>query len=146
MDPITCLGIASALVQFVDFGTKIISEAKELYTSVHGASAENFELESITSDLSQLSKKLSLPTSGEQVTDDEKELRKVAGSCKEVANELLEALHEIKVVGAHRKWQSFRQALRNVMKREKIQSISARLERLQKQVQLRLINILRYVI
>jgi hypothetical protein len=144
MDPATCLGIVSAVVQLVDFGIKLVSEGKELYNSASGASKENLELEKITSDLSLMSQKLSLPAVPDQrLSKDEIELRRVAESCKEVANELLGALDSIKVDWTHQKWRSFRQALKSVMKKEKIQSIKVRLERIQQLVQFRLINILK---
>lgn len=144
MDPVTCLGIASAVVQFVDFGTKLVSEGKELYNSANGASKENAELEKITLDLSLMSQKLSLPTRpGNRFSKDEIELRKVAASCKDVADELLGILDGIRVNSPHKKWQSFRQALRSVIKKESIQSFRLRLDRLQQQVQFRLLNILK---
>ncbi len=44
MDPFSALWIASTVVQFVDFGTKILQKAKELRDSADGALAENIAL------------------------------------------------------------------------------------------------------
>lgn len=104
MDPVTCLGIASAIVQFVDFATKLVSEGEELYNSANGTSKENSELKNITLDLSSMSQKLSLPTRpGKRISKDEIEFRKVAASCKDVADEFLGVLDSIKVDSPHKK-------------------------------------------
>ncbi|KAE8441140.1 hypothetical protein EG329_005823 [Mollisiaceae sp. DMI_Dod_QoI] len=121
MDPVTCLGIVSAVVQFVDFGTKLVSEGKELYRSANGASKENIELEKIAADLSLMSGKLSLPAAPHQLfSKDEIELRGIAASCHQVTNELLSMLIGMKLSSTHPKWQSFRRALRSVLKKEEI--------------------------
>lgn len=71
------------------------------------------------------------------------ELHNAVQSCKEVADELLQILEDLKVALPRQKWKSFRQALKGIMKKEKIQSLNTRLQRLQQQVQFRLINILK---
>jgi hypothetical protein len=54
MDPLTAAGIAGNIIDFADFSTKTLSKAKQLYESASGATAENDELESLTSNLKSL--------------------------------------------------------------------------------------------
>ena len=51
MDPFSALGLASNVVQFMEFGTKLISASLELYNSKDGTSSPNSELGIITKDL-----------------------------------------------------------------------------------------------
>ncbi|TVY82832.1 hypothetical protein LSUE1_G004720 [Lachnellula suecica] len=54
MDPLTALSLAGTVVQFVDFGSKVISRGAELYKSTNGQLAAHRELELMTTDLSNV--------------------------------------------------------------------------------------------
>ena len=82
MDPISVIGLAGNIVQFVDFTWKLIDEARSLYDSSTGASEENDLLELITKDLNDHYDNLTAPS-----------------RCKDVASELLDILDTIKVKG-----------------------------------------------
>jgi N-terminal domain on NACHT_NTPase and P-loop NTPases len=148
MDPFSALTVASCVVQFVDFSSKLVAGFRELYRSA-GALAENVDLEEVTEDLSNLSEKLTTAAHPRTYTNstskDELALQKLAGSCKEVANELLSLLQDLKVQGTHQKWQSFRQALRSIHKKDKIEYFKNRLEKLQNQLNSRLLAIMRFL-
>jgi hypothetical protein len=58
MDLLTALSLAGNIIQFVDFGTRLLSTTKALYRSSVGSLAINDELELVTSDLSILIIKL----------------------------------------------------------------------------------------
>lgn len=55
MDPLSALGVAAGVVQFIDFGTRLTSVAGQLYLSPSGRTADEVELSTIASDLSQVS-------------------------------------------------------------------------------------------
>lgn len=54
MDPLSAIGIAASIVQFLDFSQKLVSGTLELYRASDGATSYNSHLEYITNDLSQL--------------------------------------------------------------------------------------------
>jgi len=56
MDPLTALGLAANIIQFVDFASKLLSTGQELYQS--GASAPNLELSLVADDVLLLCTKL----------------------------------------------------------------------------------------
>ena len=147
MDPLSSLGLASNLLQFVDFSRKLISGGVELYRSAEGASAANVELENITEDLQELSSKLAVPKAqqGEGTTSvDDEAVRKIAASCQQVSVELILVLQKIKVQSRHRKWDSARQALKSVWKENVIRSYSRRLDDLRSQLVTRIVAASRY--
>ncbi|KAF8846688.1 hypothetical protein BDZ45DRAFT_755757 [Acephala macrosclerotiorum] len=113
MDPLAALSIAAAVIQFVDFGLTLVSEGVEFYES--GSLAKNDELELITKDLTRLTHDKLLPQS----------LR-----VQPSGNQFKHGL------------ESFRKSLRSTMKKGKIQSIDNRLERVQGQVKMNILNLL----
>lgn len=151
LDPLTAISLASAIVQFVDFGSQLIRGGSEIYKSSDGALAENSELEDITTKIDQLNRKVlsSVPThSGQPPTPDEEALTELAESCRTVAGELLVLLRDLKVVhplGVHRKWDSLRKAIasQSPWNKEKIKALETRLGRLQEQITRRIVIMMR---
>ncbi|MCJ1381965.1 hypothetical protein MMC17_005077 [Xylographa soralifera] len=143
LDPFTALSLAGTVVQFVDFGNKLIKEGSELYHSASGALSVNAELENITVNLKAVTKKLETPsptnTRSTETTKETEALRSLAESCSEAADELLKVLEDLKVKGANRQWQSFRQALRSSHKKDQIRKIEKKLDKLQQMLNTRLI-------
>ena len=58
MDPLSAIGLASNVVQFVDFASRLISTGTEVYESVSGVTDRTLELERIYKNLSSFSLKL----------------------------------------------------------------------------------------
>lgn len=58
MDPLTALSVAGTIVQFADFGCKLLSGYRELYKSTSGTLAANEEIELVTVDLQAVVLKL----------------------------------------------------------------------------------------
>ena len=143
LDPVTAIGLASNILQFVVYGRRLIAEGYTLYRSSDGTLADHVKLETITTDFLQFSEQLVAspsPDSGEVEA-----LRKLATSGRDTAVELLSVLNDLKLPeGPNRILQSLRQALRTARKREKIQKIEMDLDKLQKLLNLRLTAMMRY--
>src|SRR5438552_14497711 len=121
MDPLTAISLAGNIIQFIDVARKILSGAKQLYSSTTGATDENDELENLTKHLQQLANRCryegsSLPRKRGSRLDDQSErlLKDLGQQCDKVAEELLEALNSIKVKDRGQVWKSTLQALRAV--------------------------------
>ena len=146
MDPFTALGASAAIVQFVEFGGNLLSDSYEIYKSASGASADNTALEDMAKHLSILSDKLDISsrTSLPGLSKEEQALAQLAGKCRAIANELLSILQQLKTSGtSHRKWKSFRQALKTVRKQGDIDSLQKRLDKYGNQLNLHLAAIIR---
>ena len=144
MDPLTAVGLASNVIQFVGFAGELISKGKEISRNADGALVENLELEAVTDSLLEMSANLiSLPSAEPSVS--ECELLKLCEGSRELAGELLATLQKLKASDSRpRAWKSFRQALNSVLSAEKIEQLSARLERYQRQIHTALLVSLRY--
>ncbi|KAF2114525.1 hypothetical protein BDV96DRAFT_522208 [Lophiotrema nucula] len=138
VDPFTALGVAGNIIQFLDFSCKLISKGKEIYTSGEGASAVSLEIEVIHEDLCNVANAL-----GPQHTISAQDihLQQLAKACQDVAQDLLNTVRSLKVdpQAQHRKWKSFRQALKSVWKQSRIEDLEARLDSFRKQLTLHLV-------
>jgi hypothetical protein len=151
MDPMSALSLAASVIQFVDFGTKLISKGHEIYHSETGQAEENIELEVIYEDLSWIGEKLKAFSTASSISSgqsrEEEALVKLASTCKTLADELLATLRDLRVAeGPHRKWRSFRKALSTIWKKEKIEALQEHLDRLRDHLSLQLIAISKYTI
>ena len=135
LDPITSIGLAGNIVQFVDFSWGLLRETKDLYNSSEGTTADIDVLESISNDIIDLDDTLTAPSAAGAIPQ---QMRDLASQCKEIAQELLLILDKVKAKEPRKKWRSFVAALRSVWKKEQIENLVKRLERLRDQMQTRL--------
>ncbi len=153
MDPLTAIGLVSAIVQFVDFSSKLIAEGHQIYQSIEGASRANLHTESITNHINSLNSHLLQPVRRYSQTgvssESETALRALAESCRTVASDLLILLNELKVdkhsQGAQRKWETFRKAVltQNPKNKDKIKSLEEALDILQKLINQHLVTMIK---
>ncbi|TGO55227.1 hypothetical protein BCON_0095g00410 [Botryotinia convoluta] len=114
LDPLSALSLAATIIQFVDFGSKVISTDTELHHSSEGALANNLELSTIISDLSSISNDLSARSTGQgkhSYNKDELALIGLASQCKELSDKLLHDLDGLNIKKADTNWASARQAI-----------------------------------
>ncbi|KAH0563496.1 hypothetical protein GP486_001931 [Trichoglossum hirsutum] len=123
MEVFAAIGLAGNIIQFVDFGGKLISKMAEIQKSGTGALAENIDIETATNDLALLSTKLhdSANSAGDTA------LWELCQSCDAIATELLTVLDTVKVHGGPNKLKSFRKALRSVWSKKDITLLEQRL-------------------
>ncbi len=98
LDPLTALSVASAVIQLVDFGRKLISQTQETYYTANGATKENATIGEITKDINVLNrnlkdKKASLEAPGAA----DVALENLVTSSQKVAEELLRILATLEV-------------------------------------------------
>lgn len=150
LDPFTALSLAAAVVQFVDFGIKLVSDGVELYET--GTLSSNNELEQATRDLTQLAEELACKPQVAQYqpgitaklsSKDEVALQQLASSCIELGDQLLSVLKGLEVQKPHYGFGSLRKALRTAMNKGRIQDIESRLKKMKDQLSVRLLAILR---
>jgi len=135
MDILTAIGLVGNIVQFVDFGSKLISKSVELYRSGEGALGENIDTETATYHLLLLNDKLK----DTATSTGDKTLLDLCEACHTVARDLLEALDKVKVKGKQQKWKSIRKALRSVWSKEDIEELERRLEKLRTELNLHVV-------
>ena len=150
MDPLTALSLAGNIVQFVEYGSKLFSQSRELYRSSEGSLAADHELHLVTSDLRALILKLSndapsLRLSGFKPNAEETSstFGKVCNEAIALAEEILSRLDELKVAGKHRAWTSFKQAIKAAWSQKEKDNLTKRLSTLKSALETRVLLSLR---
>ena len=169
LEGLAALGLASNIVQFVEFGCRLFSQSKELYRSSSGLLDEAVELDNIARSLSRLSDNLIVEHKSSSHDSDielrdvvehvppiqpakalgfdsggggggETDLVPIATDCKKVADELSEALSQLRVQNPRKRWQCFRVTLKRIWKHVRIDDMSRRMERLSSQMTMCLVQ------
>src|SRR5579871_1064058 len=113
MDPLSTIGLASAIVQFIDFGWKIAKGTNDVYKSAAGSTAENANIEFTVEQLKSLTNQLATQTAPFLEDSYDESLLSLAKRCRQISEELLKLLKDVKAKHAKSKkdskskWQSF---------------------------------------
>ncbi|QKX61547.1 uncharacterized protein TRUGW13939_08699 [Talaromyces rugulosus] len=104
MDPLTALSVAGSTIQFVDFGSRLVSKTQKLYKSADGVLTEHIHLEVIIADLGTLLKGLQrkLPEhrqlyNNQTVIEDDEALDNLCRRSVEIAEELMRRLEKLMI-------------------------------------------------
>jgi hypothetical protein len=128
------IGLAGNIVQFADFGIKLVSKSAELYRSADGALRETVELDNIVTNLRELTQKLiplPQPLGAHSPGSQKQTISDMAANCVVVANELLHAIESLGLSGGnHRRWESVKRSMQTTLTRGKVQDIEQILNRL----------------
>lgn len=136
MDPATVIGLASAILTFVDFSAKIISTAKEIQSSASGATAEHEEIGKAIGRLEDLTQHLDTqsPKKTLALTPQDKKLLELQKRCITVSSELQKILESIQSKKPGSKVDSVRVALKTWKNKGKIEELQSRLDRHRQEV------------
>ncbi|KAF2628007.1 hypothetical protein BU25DRAFT_410635 [Macroventuria anomochaeta] len=151
MDPLTAVSLVGTIVQFIDFGSKLVSAGKELYNSASGALEQNVRITEVTSDLQAICLPLrtaSSPFSNPNIRgispSHQQALQRLAASCVEVANKLMPVLEGLQIPAntTHRTWHAIRQSIKSTLQKEEISQLRSTLDMLQQQLNTRMLAFL----
>ena len=144
LDPLTATSLASAVVQFVDFSSKVLKKTVEIYNDESTLDKTRADLDAalVTRNLILVTKQLKQT---DQIvpaqTADEAALLELRDSCERLGNELIDIFKSIskKVqTGRGKKvkevWQSLRIAIRHVWNEKKIDEMKSGLESMRGQL------------
>lgn len=139
MDPLTALSIASNVVQFIDFGTRLLKHSGEIYTSAIGAHKPLDELAWAVRDLQSLTKALKTSTAivaeSSPQTRNDVELLALAREAESSADELLTLLAKFQPKGRGR-LSSVGLALKYTLQRRELEAGARRLDTLRAKLEL----------
>ena len=146
MDPVTALGLAAGILQFVDFGTKLFMTSYQTYKFSKGETDENEHIEKLTTDLKSVADSLEQNPRGilGSPSDDDLNLLQLARQSHDIAQELLGILEKVKRKGKSKTWGAVHAAMRAMWNKEEIQSKFQRLEEIRSHVNTRLLILVRY--
>ena len=143
MDPMSALGLAASVVQFVQFAASLLNGTRKIYNSSSGASEDCERLEFIHGSLSSLCSGLEASVArrakgvrfiAPDLPKDAPSLTDLAARCKEDCKQLLEVVQRMrtKTRSGPKIWSSFRIAMIEVSKANEIERLQERIENYQR--------------
>lgn len=142
MIPLSAIGLASAIVAFLDFSWNLVTVTWEIYQSLDGVAAENARLEDVTDDLESLTQALEADFLVK--TKAERNIQRLAKYCKEDAKSLKDLLDEMKAPGKRRLfWKSLNAKWKTILNKDEVSRLKSQLQESRAEIQLNLAAILR---
>ena len=146
MDPLSALSVAGTIVQFIDFGSKLLSRASEVYNSASGLTAESADLLAVTKDLKSATalwsaSKPQEDNNGEEEyeeDEDEKALRELSVRFQASSNDMQLLLGKLKTKSQRTMRDSLRVAWGSLRSRNDVESLQRRLDSYRSQIILRI--------
>jgi hypothetical protein len=127
MDPVTGLNVACNALQLFEVAWKLISGARAIHSSQDGSSLSTKTLDAVANDVAKLSGFILVQGNWPQELE---ELSRLSGT---VAGKLSDLLSTLKAKRPHRKWQSFRVALREIWTKDQVKEFTDQIHQLQTQ-------------
>lgn len=147
-DPLTALSVAAAVVQFVDFSSKLLLTGVGIYKAASGAAEANEELGRHVENIQLLTSDIVIASSTPQLmlSANEKKIIALAKRCQEISRTLLDLLEDLKVKGkgARRVVAAARQSIRSKVHADKIDNLRRALDSTRSDVNMGLLMVLRY--
>lgn len=142
MDPVSAIGIASAIVAFLDFSWNLVTGTWEIYQSRDGVTAKNARLEDVTDDLESLAEALKADVPVKTMA--ERNIRRLARDCEEDAKTLKALLDEMKVPGTRRLfWKSLSAKWKSILNRDEVARLKSQLQEFRGEIQLHIVAMLK---
>jgi hypothetical protein len=146
MEALAAVGLASNILQFLDFCSKVVSGSSEIYRSVSGTSEEYESLEQMCQFVRDLSASLIPPQSPQELeklppelrpTNMEINLARLALRCKEASDRLFNDLRASRLDSTSRgRAASLWQSVKNALGRSRIRALQKTVENCRKDLML----------
>jgi hypothetical protein len=123
MDPFSALTVAASVVQFIQFGSSLISTSIEIYQSAEGASTRQIDIELTTLSLVGVTEKI-------KAGADDQALQTICSGCISVSSIMVSKLAKLKMKqgSGFRKCRSIQQAVKIVWSIPALEDLAARLK------------------
>ncbi|KAE8146641.1 hypothetical protein BDV25DRAFT_47329 [Aspergillus avenaceus] len=92
MEALSALSVATAVAQFIDFGTKILSGAREIYCSTTGLTADNKTVELVVGEVEAWCSRLQNSNTVSARTPEQDSVCRLSSQCEELSKELLQLI------------------------------------------------------
>ncbi|KAH7159593.1 hypothetical protein B0J13DRAFT_539221 [Dactylonectria estremocensis] len=151
MEPLSALGVAAAAVQFLDFGSRVFLDARDIWKSSPSQAPRNTELSEIARNLSSLMNEVDRKLQAAQIKQARKEgatgagldeqsqvmFARLCSECNDVCKELQECLSKLKTQGKEglkHAADSLIVAVKGVWSASKIEGLKDRIRQLRDQI------------
>ncbi|GAB7324278.1 hypothetical protein MBLNU13_g08249t1 [Cladosporium sp. NU13] len=132
MDPATTIGVAAAIVQFVEVGLKTLALCKQIRDSDTDTTLLHAELQQSTKQVETVQRGVTLTSFPR---DTSRSIKQCSQDCSSTAKELQDLLSEIRAIAQKKRFGAARAAFRALKDQKKIEKIQNKLEKCQARFQ-----------
>ena len=145
MSGLEAIGAAAAILQFVDFASKLLVTGYDIYKSQAGATPQAIHTQSLCTELQLISAQLSqAPTGNITLSEKERSLWRLADRAHNLAWHLGLLLDSLKLKRpTFKQWGALRQSWRMLQKKDEIDAMTAQLEEIRSLMDTNLLMLLR---
>lgn len=143
MDPFSAISLVASIIAFVDFGTELISAAREI--SITGMTKTNAQIEFLSTNMEALLIDLETRKPASAMSVDELRLSKLAEECQGISQDLRKLLDKIRARDPKSKRQRFASIVKDVWMKNEKQDLEDRLDKCRQQLHLQLSQSSRFV-
>lgn len=136
-EAITIIGLVSSILSFVDFGLKIVVEAKNVRDSLHGTTAEIHQLDLIVQDIRKWNNNAKKwLSSGQKLSSDESQILEMVAECERLVAKLKTTIASLQIrpEARSRTWEGMRVVTKSLWKHDEISELQSQLENLTKRL------------
>ena len=134
MEPLSALGVAGNVVQFVDFSSKLCFTFAQLYKSASGTTKTTKEIEALTKDFTQSIDRVSQDMLQYQLALDQttpvgegsQDIQRIVDGCKELASQLLTQLGKLQP-SKRAAWPILLATIKTIWKEKELKDLKDRL-------------------
>lgn len=148
MDPLSAISLASAIISFVDYGSKLLSGAHEIYRSSHGLTLNFEQIEDACERSSELTKAIQSRFD----TSDHEGLKTLAVSCLDTAEKINLVLNGMRLRYSEeedpiklKKFKSIRKAWVQLRSKKEVEELDKKLQDYNRDLSHYLIFMTRYL-
>ncbi|KAG6358210.1 hypothetical protein INS49_014094 [Diaporthe citri] len=135
MDPVSALGLTSAILQVIDFSSKLISGAAEVYSSASGTTVQFEDSDRAIESLRNLTRRLDVRNTGSPLSSEERSLLETKRGCEDLSRDIQAIINSTKSRDTRSKRVSVMVSWRAMRRKGKFKTLEERLERYRTQAQ-----------
>lgn len=135
MDPVSSLGLASAILQVIDFSSKLISGAAEVYSSASGTIVKFEDSDKAIESLRSLTRRLDVRNMGGPLSSEDRSLLETKHGCEDLSRDIQAIVKSTKTAGTKSRRVSVMVSWRALRRKGKLKTLEERLDRYRAQAQ-----------
>lgn len=145
MSGLEAIGAAAAILQLVDFGSRLLVTSYDIYKSQTGAAPDAIHIENVCTELKEISAHLSQPPANNvPLNAREQASWHLANRVHDLADDLGLLLDSLKLkTSTFKPWGSLRQSWRNLRQKDKIAKMTSELSDIRSLLDTNLLVLLR---
>ena len=144
MEPLSALSVAAAAIQFADFGSRLLKNALQIYSSPSNQTAQSIQLSTVSHDLTTLIDDLELKLlESQNVGQLNETFLRLCRECKETNTELQAILDKLQARGSNQislAASSLLVAFKQVAAADEVDRLTNRLDQIRQQIMVALLS------